>query len=199
MLEATTIFIGAALVNNLVLSGFLGLCPLFGSSNRSDTTVGVALATLVVLMLSSGASWLLHRHLLVPFEIEYLSTLAFILVIAGLVQATEITLRKTSPLLHRVLGLYLPLITTNCIVLGVALISIRAAASFAHAVALGAGAAVGFGLVLIVFASLRERLRNSAVPAPLQGAGIAMLTAGIMSMAFMGFSGVAENVLYAKS
>ena len=199
MFEVAVILFSAAIVNNMVLSGFLGLCPLFGVSNRNDTMVGIALATLVVLTISSGASYLLHWHLLVPFQLEYLSTLTFILVIAGLVQLTELTLRKTMPLLHQVLGLYLPLITTNCIVLGVALISARSAASFWHAVVFGFGTAIGFGGVLVVFTSLRERLRNSAVPVLLQGPGIAMLTAGIMSMALMGFSGFAEQVITASS
>ena len=194
MLEPASILISTALVNNFVLTGFLGLCPLFGVSTRGDTTRGTILATLVVLTLSSGASYLLYRYLLVPSQLEYLRALVFILVIAGLVQTTEIVIRKIFPLLYRVLGLYLPLITTNCIVLGVALISAHTAPTFLHAILIGFGSAIGFGIVLTIFTSLRERLQQSAVPQPLQGSGIAMVTAGIMSIAFTGFSGLVGTV-----
>lgn len=196
MAETVGILVGAALVNNFVLSGFLGLCPLFGVSGRRDAAWGTILATGTVLVLSAGASYLLHRYVLQPYDLEYLRTLVFILVIAGLVQAAELLIRKTAPLLYKVLGLYLPLTTTNCIVLGVALISAANTQTFIQAITLGLGAAVGFGIVLIVFTGLRERLQQSAVPGVLQGAGIAMLTAGMMSMAFMGFSGIAGEIIY---
>ena len=196
--ETVGILVSAALVNNFVLSGFLGLCPLFGASGRRDAAAGIVLATIFVLTLSSGACYLLHHYLLQPYQLEYLRTLVFILVIAGLVQTTELVIRKMTPLLHKVLGLYLPLVTTNCMVLGVALISAERAQSFIQAAAVGLGAAAGFGIVLMVFSSLRERLQQSAVPAVLQGPGIAMLTAGIMSMAFMGFSGVTDGVIYGR-
>ena len=169
---------------------FLGLCPFFGTTQKGQTAIGMALATMFVLTLSSGLSYLVDRYVLTPLDLRYLKALIFIFLIASLVQFTEIILRKTNPLLHSMLGIFLPLITSNCAVLGVALLNAQTAASFTQALFFGLGAALGFSLVLIIFASLREQITYAHVPKPFQGAGIAMITAGIMSLAFMGFEGL---------
>lgn len=191
MSDYLLILIGAALINNFVLTKFLGLCPFFGTSQKIETAFGMALATMFVLTVSAGISYLLHRYLLIPFNLTYLKALIFIVVIASFVQLTEMILRATNPLLHSTLGIFLPLITTNCAVLGVALINMDRVNSFMQALLTGLGAAAGFALVLIVFSELRRALENAAVPAPLRGSGIAMVTAGIMSLAFTGFEGLA--------
>jgi len=188
--ETLLILLGAILVNNFVLVQFLGLCPFMGVSNRLETAMSMSLATTFVLTLASVASWLVHHLVLVPLGLEYLQIIAFILVIAALVQFTEMVVKWTSPLLYRVLGVFLPLITTNCAVLGVALLNIGAARSFVDSVLYGLGAAVGFSLVLILFAALRERLAAADVPQPFRGTAIGMITAGLMSLAFMGFAGL---------
>ncbi len=191
MSEAALILVTTVLVNNFVLTQFLGLCPFMGVSNSLDSAIGMGVATTFVLTLASALSYLVNNWLLVPLDIEYLRTLSFIVVIAIVVQFTEILIRQRSPLLHRVLGLYLPLITTNCAVLGVALLSARQHSNFFNAVFFGFGAAVGFTLVLVLFSLLRERLNDADVPGPFKGSAIALITAGIMSLAFMGFSGLA--------
>jgi electron transport complex protein RnfA len=190
MADIFFILVGAVLVNNFVLTQFLGLCPFMGVSGRVETAVGMSAATLFVLTLASACSYLLFHYLLVPLGVEYLRTIAFIVVIAAVVSATEMIMRKTSPLLHRVLGIFLPLITSNCAVLGVALLNINQSRSFAESVFYGFGAAAGFSLVLILFAAMREKLDSSDVPEPFRGPAIAMITAGLMSLAFMGFSGM---------
>jgi electron transport complex protein RnfA len=190
MADIFLILVGAVLVNNFVLTQFLGLCPFMGVSGRVETAVGMSAATLLVLTLASACSYLLFHYLLVPLGVEYLRTIAFIVVIAAVVSATEMIMRKTSPLLHRVLGIFLPLITSNCAVLGVALLNINQSRSFAESVFYGFGAAAGFSLVLILFAAMREKLDSSDVPEPFRGPAIAMITAGLMSLAFMGFSGM---------
>lgn len=190
MADIFLILVGAVLVNNFVLTQFLGLCPFMGVSGRVETAVGMSAATLFVLTLASACSYLLFLYLLVPLGVEYLRTIAFIVVIAAVVSATEMIMRKTSPLLHRVLGIFLPLITSNCAVLGVALLNINKSRSFAESVFYGFGAAAGFSLVLILFAVMREKLDSSDVPEPFRGPAIAMITAGLMSLAFMGFSGM---------
>lgn len=190
MRELALILLGTVLVNNFVLVQFLGLCPFMGVSRRVDSAIGMGMATTFVLTLATSLSFLVNRWLLVPFELEYLRTLSFIVVIAVVVQFTEIVIRRQSPLLHRVLGLYLPLITTNCAVLGVALLSIQQQHSLLHAMLYGFGAALGFTLVLVLFSVLRERLELADVPAPFKGSAIALMSAGIMSLAFMGFSGL---------
>ncbi len=190
MADIFLILVGAVLVNNFVLTQFLGLCPFMGVSGRVETAVGMSAATLFVLTLASACSYLLFHYLLVPLGLEYLRTIAFIFVIAAVVSATEMIMRKTSPLLHRVLGIFLPLITSNCAVLGVALLNINQSRSFAESVFYGFGAAAGFSLVLILFAAMREKLDSSDVPEPFRGPAIAMITAGLMSLAFMGFSGM---------
>lgn len=184
------LLIGAILVNNFVLVQFLGLCPFMGVSRKLETAMGMAMATTFVLTLASAGSYVSYHYLLRPLGLEYLKTMAFILVIAALVQFTEIALRKSSPLLHRVLGVYLPLITSNCAVLGVALLNVDKSHRFIEALLYGFGAALGFSLVLILFTTLRERIAAADVPAPFRGAAIGMVTAGLMSLAFMGFAGL---------
>ncbi len=184
------IAIAAATVNNFVLVRFLGLCPVLGVSSRLDSAVGMALATTGVLTLTSGVTHLLDRWVLVPFELTWLRIIVFILVIAGVVQLAELVIRRSSAILHRLLGVYLPLITTNCAVLGVALINAGTAAHLGEALALGLGAGLGFCLVLVVFAGLRERLETGEVPAPFRGSGIALITIGMMSLAFLGLAGI---------
>lgn len=193
MSEIFLIFISAAFVNNFVLVRFLGLCPFMGVSTQYKSAIGMSFATAFVLTLSSIASYLVNKYLLVPFGLEYLKTLSFILVIAVTVQITEMILHKSSPLLYQVLGLFLPLITTNCAVLGVALLNVQQQNSLLESAFFGFGAAVGFGLVLVLFSAIRERLEMADVPAAFRGLPIALITAGIMSLAFMGFSGMASS------
>ncbi len=186
------ILVSTALVNNFVLVQFLGLCPFMGVSNKLESAMGMSLATTFVLTLSSVASYLTFHYLLAPLGLEYLRTIAFIMVIAVIVQFTELMVKKVSPVLHQVLGIFLPLITTNCAVLGVALLSLNRQSSFMEAALYGFGAALGFSLVLVLFAAMRERLAVADVPRPFQGAAIAMVTASLMSLAFMGFSGLVQ-------
>lgn len=189
--EIALLLVGAVFVNNFVLVKFLGLCPFMGVSRRLDGAYGMALATGFVLTLSSALAWMVQHWLLAPLGLEYLRTLGFILVIATVVQFTEAVLNRRSPRLYRVLGLYLPLITTNCAVLGVALLNVQARHGLLEAVLYGFGAALGFGLVLVLFAAMRERLETADVPAAWRGAPIALVTAALMSLAFMGFAGMA--------
>jgi electron transport complex protein RnfA len=184
------LLIGAILVNNFVLVQFLGLCPFMGVSNKLETAIGMSSATTFVLTLASIVSWLTYNWLLLPLGLEYLKTISFILVIAVVVQFTEMVIRKSSPMLYKVLGVFLPLITTNCAVLGVALLNINKQHNFLESALYGFGAAVGFSLVLILFAAMRERLAVADVPEPFKGAAIGMITAGLMSLAFMGFAGL---------
>ena len=190
MADYLLILVSTVLVNNFVLVQFLGLCPFMGVSSRLETAMGMSLATTFVLTLASLCSYLTYTYLLEPFGLEFLQTISFILVIAFVVQFTEMVVHKTSPLLHKVLGIFLPLITTNCAVLGVALLNIKKANGFIESILYGFGAAVGFSLVLILFAAMRERITVADVPAPFKGAAIAMKSAGIMSLAFMGFTGL---------
>ncbi len=190
MTEYALILVSTVLVNNFVLVKFLGLCPFMGVSKKLETATGMALATTFVLTLSAVCSWLVNTYLLVPLGIEYLRTIAFILVIAVVVQFTETVMHKTSPVLYQVLGIFLPLITTNCAVLGVALLNLQEKRGFLEATLFGFGAAVGFALVLILFAAVRERVAVADVPQPFQGSAIALITAGLMSLAFMGFAGL---------
>ena len=192
MTEYVLLLIGTVLVNNFVLVQFLGLCPFMGVSGKLDTAIGMSLATTFVLTLASVTSYLVNQYILIPLDIEFLRTMSFILVIAVVVQFTEMVVRKTSPTLYRLLGIFLPLITTNCAVLGVALLNIKEDHSFLQSAVYGFGAAVGFSLVLVLFAALRERLAADDVPTPFKGASIAMITAGLMSMAFMGFTGLVK-------
>jgi len=188
--ELILIVLGAALVNNFVLVQFLGLCPFMGVSRQLSSAIGMGVATTFVLTLASTLSFLIDHWLLQPFDIEFLRTISFILIIATVVQFTEVVIRKRSPLLHQMLGIYLPLITTNCAVLGMALLSSRQFNTLLEAIVYGLSAAAGFVLVLIIFASLRVRLESADVPPCVKGAPIALITAGIMSLAFMGFVGL---------
>ena len=190
MAEYILILVSTVLVNNFVLVQFLGLCPFMGVSSKLDTAMGMSLATTFVLTLASLCSYLTYTFVLQPLGLEFLSTISFILVIAFVVQFTEMLVHKTSPMLHKVLGIFLPLITTNCAVLGVALLNINKANGFIESLLYGMGAAIGFSLVLVLFAALRERINLADIPKPFQGPAIAMISAGIMSLAFMGFSGL---------
>ena len=192
MSELLLILVSTVLANNFVLVRFLGLCPFMGVSNKLEGAIGMAVATAFVLTLSSASSYLLHEYLLQPLGLEYLSTLSFILVIAVVVQLTEMVMRKTSPLLYRILGIFLPLITSNCAVLGVALLNVQEQHNLLQSAVYGFGAAAGFGIVLVMFASLRERIAFADVPRHFQGAPIGLVTAGLMALAFMGFSGLAN-------
>ena len=193
MKQALLILLSTVLVNNFVLTKFLGLCPFMGVSRKVETALGMGLATTFVLTLASFCSYLLNHYVLIPFGITYLRTISFIVVIACVVQFTEMLMHKTSPLLYQVLGLFLPLITTNCAVLGVALLNAQTQNNFLQSGLYGFGAALGFSLVLTLFAGLRERLAGADVPQPFQGNAIALITAGLMSMAFMGFAGLVKG------
>lgn len=193
MKELALILVSTVLVNNFVLVRFLGLCPFMGVSRKLQTAAGMALATTFVLTLSSVCSYLVQAWLLAPLGLEYLRTISFILVIAAVVQFTEMIVRRTSPLLYQVLGIYLPLITTNCAVLGVALLNVQESHGFLQSMVYGFGAAAGFSLVLVMFAGVRERVAAADVPAPFRGASIALITAGLMSLAFLGFAGLVKG------
>ena len=192
MTQLFVILVATVLVNNFVLTRFLGLCPFLGVSRNLEAAAGMSLATAFVLTLSSASAYLLHEYVLEPLDLGYLRTIAFILVIAASVQFTEIMVRRLSPLLDQVLGIYIPLIATNCAVLGVALLNVQQSTGFVQSVFYGLGAAGGFALVLVMFAAIRERLEAADIPAPFRGTAIALITAGMMSLAFMGFSGMAR-------
>lgn len=192
-MEYVLILISTILVNNFVLVKFLGLCPFMGVSRKVETATGMGLATTFVLTLSAVASYVINEFILAPLDLEYLRTIAFILVIAAVVQFTELVVRKTSPLLYNVLGIFLPLITTNCAVLGVALLNVQEAHNFVESALYGLGAAIGFSLVLILFSAIRERIAVADVPVAFRGSAIAMITAGLMSLGFMGFSGLVST------
>jgi electron transport complex protein RnfA len=191
MKELALIILSTVLVNNFVLVKFLGLCPFMGVSRKLESALGMAAATTFVLTISAACSYLVETYLLAPLGLEYLRTIAFILVIAAIVQFTEMMVHKVSPLLYQVLGIYLPLITTNCAVLGVALLNVQESHNFVESLIYGFGAAIGFSLVLSLFAAMRERMAMADVPEPFQGAAIALITAGLMSLAFLGFTGLA--------
>ena len=190
MNEYLLILVSTILVNNFVLVKFLGLCPFMGVSKKMDTAIGMGFATTFVLTLASITSYLINTYLLIPLELEYLRTIAFIVTIAAVVGFTELVVNKTSPVLHQSLGVFLPLITTNCAVLGVALLNVGASNSFLQSAVYGFGASVGFSFVLVLFSGIRERIESADVPKIFQGVPIALITAGLMSMAFMGFIGL---------
>lgn len=190
MTEYLLLILGTALVNNVVLVKFLGLCPFMGVSNKLDSALGMGFATTFVLTLASAASWILEHYVLQPFDIGFLRILTFILVIAAVVQFTEMVIRRFSPALYQVLGIFLPLITTNCAVLGVALLNVQDDHSFIQSLLYGFGSALGFTLVMVIFAGLRQRLAITQVPTAFAGAPIGFVVAGLLSMAFMGFSGL---------
>ena len=184
------VVLGAVLVNNVVFVRILGLCPFMGVSKKLETAIGMGAATTFVLTMACGASFIIDRWLLIPNQLEYLRTLSFIVTIAAIVQLTELVIQKTSPLLHQVLGISLPLITTNCAVLGIPLLNVSLRHNFLESLLFGFGSAVGFTLALILFAGIRERLEAADVPIHFRGTAIAMITAGLMSLAFMGFAGL---------
>ncbi len=192
MQEYLLILVSTVLANNFVLVRFLGLCPFMGVSIRVEGAIGMAVATAFVLTLSSVSSYLVNTWILVPLNLEYLSTLSFILVIAATVQLTEMIMRKSNPLLYRILGIFLPLITSNCAVLGVALLNVQEQHGLFQSALYGFGAATGFGIVLIMFAAMRERLAFADVPVHFRGSPVALITAGLMALAFMGFTGLAK-------
>ena len=186
------ILISTVFVNNIVMVKILGLCPFMGVSKKLEAAISMGAATTFVLTLASGSSYLIDHFLLAPFQLEYLRTLSFIVVIAGIVQFTEMVVQKTSPVLHQVLGIYLPLITTNCAVLGIPLLNVQEKHNFIESLFFGMGGAIGFTLVLVLFAGIRERLEGADVPGIFKGSAIAMITAGLMSLSFMGFSGLVK-------
>jgi Na+-translocating ferredoxin:NAD+ oxidoreductase subunit A len=193
MKEYVLMMIGAALVNNVILARFLGLCSFMGVTTRIDTAAGMGLATTFVITVSSMADWAVQKYLLEPYGLGFLRTVTFILVIASAVQFTEMTVRKVSPSLFQMLGIYLPLITTNCAVLGVALLLVEARMSFIGATLFAFASSVGYSLVMIIFAGLRERLALAQVPRLFAGPPIGFIVAGLLAMAFMGFSGISTS------
>ena len=190
MPDTMVILLSTIFVNNFVMVQFLGLCPFMGASQKFDSAVGMAAATTFVLTLASAASFLIENYLLVPFNLEHLRIVSFVLVIAALVRFSEMAIRATQPILHQILGIFIPLITTNCAVLGVALLNVRHSRSFIESIMYGLGAALGFSLMLIIFAAIREKQDQQQVPRVFKGAAINMITAGLLSLAFMGFTGM---------
>ena len=190
MLDLGLILVAAVLVNNFVLTQFLGLCPFVGVTGKLDNALAMGAATAFVLTLSAAVTHLLEHLVLVPLDLEYLRVLTFIVIIASLVQLTQVTIRAISPLLHQVLGIYLPLITTNCAVLGVALLSLGQGLDFVDTLVYAFGASIGFTLVMVVFAAMREQLVEAQLPSAFRGAPIVLLSAGLLSLAFMGFRGI---------
>lgn len=191
--QAITLFaivIGAIFVNNVVLSQFLGICPFLGVSSKVDTSLGMGMAVTFVMALATIVTWCIQQYILVPFGIEYMQTITFILVIAALVQMVEIVLKKVSPALYQALGIFLPLITTNCAVLGIAIITVQKDFDLLTGVIYATSIALGFALALILFAGIRERLEVEDTPKAMRGVPIALITAGLLAMAFMGFANV---------
>jgi len=193
MTDFMLVIVGTALVNNVVLVKFLGLCPFMGVSNKLDTAISMGFATTFVLTLAAISSWLLETFVLEPFDLSYLRIISFILVIAAVVQFTEMLVKKLSPMLYQLLGIFLPLITTNCAVLGVALLSVQEKSGFLQSAVYGFGSALGFTLVMVLFAGLRERLALADVPRSFAGAPIGFVVASILSLAFMGFTGLPSH------
>lgn len=190
MLTYVSIFITAIFVNNIILSQFLGICPFLGVSKKIDSALGMGAAVTFVMLLSTIVTYLLQVYLLEPFELGFMQTIVFILVIAALVQMLEIVLKKVSPSLYQALGVFLPLITTNCAILGVAILVIQKDYSLMESVVYAISTAIGFTLALTIFAGIREQLSLTTVPKAMKGIPIALVTAGLLAMAFMGFSGI---------
>ena len=185
-----SIIVGSIFINNVIFAKFLGCCPFMGVSKKIDASLGMGMAVTFVITLASGITWLVYHFLLAPFGLDYLQTIAFILIIAALVQFVEMAIAKTSPSLYKALGVFLPLLTTNCAVLGVAIINIQEGYNFIETLVNGFSVAVGFSLALVLLAGIRERIEYSAIPAPFKGVPIAFISAGLLAMAFMGFSGM---------
>lgn len=186
------IMLSSILVNNFVMSRFLGICPFLGVSKKVETSLGMGMAVTFVMVLASAITYLINNFVLIPLGIEYMQTIAFILVIAALVQFVEMVIQKTSPTLYQALGVYLPLITTNCAVLGVAILNIQSNYNLIETIFNGFAAAVGFTLAIVLFAGIRERLEISDIPKSFEGFPIALISAGLMSIAFLGFSGLVK-------
>ena len=186
------LLLSAVLVNNFVLNRFLGICPFLGVSKQLPTALGMSGAVIFVMTLGSAVTWLIQHYLLVPLQVEYLQTLVFILVIAAFVQFVELVLKKKVPVLHKSLGIFLPLITTNCAVLGVAVLNIKQNLDLPESILFGFGGAAGFGLALVIFAGIREKLDRANPPRPFQGTALALITAGLLSLAFMGFANLVK-------
>jgi len=188
--ELVTLFIGAILINNFVLHYFLGICPFLGVSKKIDAALSMGLAVTFVMSITAVVSWAINHWILIPYGLDYLQIVSFILVIASLVQLVEMFIRKTSPPLYQAMGIYLPLITTNCAIMGLALLAALKNYDFVEAVVFGVGSGLGFTLAIVLMAAIREQLELADVPKPLQGAAIALIIAGIMALAFFGFSGM---------
>ncbi len=188
--QLLTLSVGAILIENFVLVKFLGICPFMGVSKKTETAVGMGLAVTFIMTIASAITWLLNTFVLVPFKLDYLQTIAFILVIASLVQFVEMVLQKMMPALYSALGIYLPLITTNCAVLGVALLNVQNQYNFLFSVVYGFSAAVGFMLAIVLFSAVRERLEHSNIPKSFKGFPSALIAAALLSIAFMGFQGL---------
>ncbi len=189
-MELLTLFIGAILVNNFVLHYFLGICPFLGVSKKIDSALSMGLAVTFVMSITAVVSWAINHLILIPFGLDYLQIVSFILVIASLVQLVEMFIRKTSPPLYQAMGIYLPLITTNCAIMGLALLAALKNYDFVEAVVFGVGSGLGFTLAIVLMAAIREQLELADVPKPLQGAAIALIIAGIIALSFFGFSGM---------
>lgn len=189
-MELLAIFISAILINNFVLHYFLGICPFLGVSKKIDSAVSMGLAVTFVMTITAIVSWIINHWILLPFNLEYLQIVSFILIIASLVQLVEMFIRKSSPPLYQALGIYLPLITTNCAIMGLALLAALKNYNFVETVIFGVGSGVGFTLAIVLMAGIREQLDLADVPEPLKGAGIALIVAGIMALGFFGFSGM---------
>ncbi|MBD3379720.1 MAG: electron transport complex subunit RsxA [Candidatus Omnitrophica bacterium] len=190
MKELILVFIAASITNNFVLTYFLGICPFIGVSGKIDSSIGLGIATTFVMTMAATVTWLIYYYILVPFNLVFLQYVTFIIVIASFVQFVEMVIRKVSPPLYKALGIFLPLITTNCAILGLTLFMVLRNYSFLEAVVFGLGAGVGFTLALVIMAGIREDLVFAEVPEPLQGAGITLIIAGMLAMAFMGFGGI---------
>ncbi len=184
------IFIASVITHNMVLTYFLGICPFIGVSNKMESAIGMGMAVTFVMTLAAMVTWLIYHYLLIPFGVEFLQYAAFILVIASLVQLVEMFIRKMSPELYHALGIYLPLITTNCAILGLTLFAVTREYGFIQSVVFGFGSGLGFTLALLIMAGIREELEFADVPAPLQGAAITLIVAGLLALAFMGFGGL---------
>ncbi|NQT46558.1 MAG: electron transport complex subunit RsxA [Candidatus Omnitrophica bacterium] len=192
-MELIFIFLAAAITNNFVLTYFLGICPFIGVSNKIESAIGMGLAVTFVMTLTSIVAWLINTHLLIRFDLPFLEYVSFILVIASLVQIVEMFVRKVSPQLYRALGIYLPLITTNCAILGLALFMVLRGYDLIKSVVFGFGAGCGFTLALVIMAGIREELEFADIPEPLKGAGITLILAGLLALAFMGFGGLISS------
>ncbi|GAB4268389.1 MAG: electron transport complex subunit RsxA [Deferrisomatales bacterium] len=192
MTELGLLLVSSVLVNNFVLSRFLGICPFLGVSKKTETALGMGMAVIFVMTVASLVTWFIQYFILAPLHLEYLQTIAFILVIASLVQLVEMVIQFTSPALYQALGIFLPLITTNCAVLGLAVLNVQKGYGFLQTLVFSVGAAAGFTLALVLFSGIRERVALADVPAPFRGTSIALVTAGLLSLAFLGFSGLVK-------